>query len=84
MKLNLEKCILGVKVGKFLGYIVSKRGVEANLENIKAIQDMECINDVQKLNGQITALGRFISYSAKKCLPFFKTLKGKNKFIWGK
>lgn len=42
------------------------------------------INNIQILKQRVTALGRFIQYSAKRCLPFFKTLKGKNKFVWGK
>ena len=34
MKLNLEKCVFGVQGGKFLGFMVSQRGIEANLEKI--------------------------------------------------
>ena len=34
MKLNLGKCTFGVTVGKFLGFIVSLRGIEANLDKI--------------------------------------------------
>ncbi|XP_059663431.1 uncharacterized protein LOC132309095 [Cornus florida] len=34
MKLNLDKCAFGVSSGKFLGYMVSRRGIEANLEKI--------------------------------------------------
>lgn len=37
MKLNPEKCVLGVSVGKFLGFMVTQRGIEANPEKIKAI-----------------------------------------------
>lgn len=43
----------------------------------------KCINDVQKLNGQVTTFEGFTSCSAKRCLLFFKALKGKNKFILG-
>lgn len=85
MKLNSEKCIFEIRADKFLGYIVSERGIEVDPDKIKTIQDMKapkCINDVQKHNAQVTALGRFTSCSAKRCLPFFKTLKGKNKFVW--
>ncbi|XP_024163785.1 uncharacterized protein LOC112170691 [Rosa chinensis] len=32
MRLNPQTCIFGVKVGKFLGYIISHRGIEANPE----------------------------------------------------
>ena len=37
MKLNPLKCIFGIGTGKFFGYLVSKRGIEANTEKIKAI-----------------------------------------------
>ena len=37
MKLNPSKCIFGVLSGKFLGFMVSHRGIEANPEKIKAI-----------------------------------------------
>ena len=40
------------------------------------------LNELQKLNGRITALGRFISCSAKKCLPLFRVLKSAKKFEW--
>ena len=41
LKLNLEKCIFGVSMGKMLGCLVSARGIEANLEKIDAIINME-------------------------------------------
>ena len=34
MKLNLSKCAFGVSLGKFLGFMVSHRGIEANLDKI--------------------------------------------------
>ncbi|KAL0427289.1 UNVERIFIED_CONTAM: hypothetical protein Slati_2903700 [Sesamum latifolium] len=40
MKLNPSKCTFGVRGGKFLAYLISCRGMEANPEKIKAIQDM--------------------------------------------
>ena len=41
MKLNLTKCAFGVSVGKFLGFIVNSRGIEANPDKIKAMLDMQ-------------------------------------------
>ncbi|GMH28057.1 hypothetical protein Nepgr_029900 [Nepenthes gracilis] len=38
MKLNPTKCVFGVASGKFLGFIVSQWGIEANPEKIKALQ----------------------------------------------
>ena len=34
IKLNPEKCVFGVPAGKLLGFIVSGRGIEANLAKI--------------------------------------------------
>ena len=85
MMLNPAKCAFGVGSGKFLGLMVSKRGIEANPDKIKAILDMEppkSIRDVQRLTGRIAALGRFISKSGDKCLPFFKALKNIKDFVW--
>uniref|UniRef100_A0A2N9EZK9 Reverse transcriptase domain-containing protein n=1 Tax=Fagus sylvatica TaxID=28930 RepID=A0A2N9EZK9_FAGSY len=78
MKLNPSKCAFGVYSGKFLGFMVSQRGIEANPDKIKAILEMQPpknTKDVQRLTGRIAALNRFMSRSTDKCLPFFKTLK---------
>ena len=37
MKLNLKKCAFKVSSWKFLGFMVSQRGIEANPEKVKAI-----------------------------------------------
>jgi hypothetical protein len=41
LKLNPKKCVFGVKKGKFLGCLVSTKGIEANPSKIKAILWME-------------------------------------------
>jgi hypothetical protein len=41
LKLNLEKCVFGVKKGKFLGCLVSTKDIEANPSKIEAILRME-------------------------------------------
>ena len=85
MMLNPAKCAFGVGSGKFLGLMVSKRGIESNPGKIKEILDMEAptsLKEVQKLTARLSALGRFISKSGEKCLPFFKALKKVNDFIW--
>ena len=78
MRLNPSKCVFGVASGKFLGFMVSKRVIEANSEKVQAIINMaslKTVKEVQKLTGRITALNRFVSRVTDKCLPFFKTLK---------
>ena len=76
MKLNPAKCVFGVASGRFLGFIVSQRGIEANSEKVQAIINMslpKTVKEVQKLTGRIAALNRFVSKASDKCLPFFKT-----------
>ena len=83
MKLNPSKCVFGVSSGKFLGFMVSQRGIEANSEKVKAILEMsspKTVKEVQSLTGRIATLNRFVSKATDKCLPFFKTLK--KAFAW--
>ena len=59
MKLNPAKCAFGVSAGKFLGFIVNNRGIEANPDKIKVVLDMPSpsgIKEVQRLTGRIAAL----------------------------
>ncbi|KAM1041861.1 hypothetical protein ACFX2I_030941 [Malus domestica] len=84
MRLNPNKCAFGVGSGKFLGFMISQRGIEANPEKIKAILDMKepvTSKDIQSLTGKVAALTRFISKATDKCAPFFKALKGSRKYI---
>ena len=83
MKLNPSKCAFEVTAGKFLGFMVSQRGIEVNLEKVRAIMELappKTIKEVQNLNGKIAALNRFVSQATDKCLPFFCTLK--RSFKW--
>ena len=76
LKLNPEKCVFGVPSGKLLGFFVSQRGIEANPDKIKAIEQIEApqrINDVRRLTGCVAAMSRFISKSAERALPFLKS-----------
>ena len=70
MKLNPAKCAFGVSVGKFLGFIVSSQGIEANPDKIKVVLDIlppSNIKDIQRLTGRIAALSRFVSKANDKC-----------------
>ena len=70
MKLNPSKCVFGVVSGKFLGFMVSQRGIEANSEKVQAIINMvspRTVKEVQKLTGKIAALNRFVSRVTDAC-----------------
>jgi hypothetical protein len=75
-----------VKKGKFLGCLVSTKGIEANPSKIKAILRMEppgTKKGAQRLAGRLAPLNRFISRSAERNLPFFEILKSAEVFQWG-
>jgi hypothetical protein len=63
--------------------MVSKRGIEANPEKVKAVLDMQpprTTKQLQQLMGRITALNIFIFQFTDKCLSFFKILR--KAFTW--
>ena len=85
MMLNPAKCTFGVRGDKFLGYMVSERGIGANLEKIQAIMWLgspRSVKDVQKLTGKVASLNRFIARSADCNLPLFKVLSKFEDFEW--
>ncbi|XXG54223.1 hypothetical protein AAC387_Pa03g2164 [Persea americana] len=85
LKLNASKCAFGVGSGKFLGSLVTRRGIEANPDQITAIQELQCptsAKQVQRLTGMAAALNRFISRASDKCRPFFQLLRKGSKFQW--
>lgn len=74
LRLNLKKCMFGVRSRKLLGYLVSKWGIEANPNKIHAIREMEPLNSVceaQCLTGQHEELSCFIARLVEWSLPFF-------------
>lgn len=76
MKLNQIKCAFQMQSGKFLGFMVLERGIKANPEKLRVIIDIKLptnLNEVQKLEGKIVALNRFVSRSTNRCLPFSRS-----------
>ena len=78
MKLNPTKYVFAIASRKFLGFMVSQWGIEANPDKIKTIIEIKSprtVKEVQSLIGKVAALNRFVSKVTDKCLPFFKVLK---------
>lgn len=64
MKLNPSKCAFEVNGGKFFDFMLTRRGIEANPEQRKAIMEMQApktIKEVQRLNGRVATLHLFLS-----------------------
>jgi hypothetical protein len=77
---------LWVKKGKFLGCLVSTKGIEENPSKMEAILRMEpprTRKGAQRLTGRLTSINRFISRSVERNLPFFEVLKSVKVFQWG-
>ena len=59
LHLNAAKCSFGVGSGKFLGCMVTHRGIEVDPNQIRAINDLQPPpnpKEVQKLTGMTSAL----------------------------
>jgi len=85
LKLNPEKCVFGVEAGKFLGFLLTERGIEANLEKcatILAMRSPASVKEVQQLTRRMAALSRFVSAGGDKGHPYFQCLRRNSRFVW--
>ena len=85
LRLNASKCSFRVGSGKFLGYMVTYRGIEVNPDQVKAINNLQPPwnpKEIQRLTRMMAALNRFISRSADRCRPFFLLINKWKGFEW--
>ena len=90
LRLNVEKSAFGVGAGKFLGYLITSRGIEVrgievNLDQIKTLKHLKSPSnpkEVQVLTGMLAALNRFISKFSDPCRLFYQLLKKWRGFRW--
>ena len=78
MKLNSSKCAFGVSASKFLGFMVTQRGIKVNLDQIKFVLETSILcskKELQHIFGRHVALGRFIARFTDKLRLFFLLLK---------
>ena len=85
LHLNASKCSFGVGSSKFLGYLVTHRGIQVNPDQIKAINNLQSpwnLKKVQKLTRMTAALNWFISRLVDRCRPFFLLMNKWKGFKW--
>ncbi|GJZ97984.1 reverse transcriptase domain-containing protein [Tanacetum coccineum] len=88
MKLNPKKCTFGAVEGIFLWYMIIPEGIKPYPNKTEAVLQLpspRTIKEVQGFNGKLASLNRFLSKSAEKSFPLFKTLKKcikKSDFHW--
>ena len=85
MKLNPEKCTFGIEGEKFLGFMLTHQGIEANPDKCQVILNMRSSNsikEVQQLLGRLTALSRFVPRLVERTRPIVQLLRKGKKFVW--
>ena len=85
LRLNPKKSTFGVTSGKLLGHIVSERGIEVNLEKIRAIFDMPALRTEREIRGFLGILqyiSHFITRLTDICEPIFRLLRKNQPTVW--
>lgn len=85
MKFNLTKCVFSVSVGKFLGFMVTQRGIDVNQHQTKVVLKTPTPsrkNELQHFTSCLVALGHFIARFTDKLRSFFLILKGASVTGW--
>ena len=78
MKLNPAKCAFGVSAGKFMGFMVSQRGIEVSPNQVKAVMETpppRSKKELQRLTGKLVALERFIARFTDELRLFFLAIR---------
>ena len=85
LRLNSNKCTFGARSGKLLGFIVSQKGIEVDLDKVKAIREMpvpKTEKQVRGFLGRLNYISRFISHLTATCGLIFKLLCKDQEMIW--
>nr|CAN77310.1 hypothetical protein VITISV_017493 [Vitis vinifera] len=85
LRLNPKKCTFGVTSGKLLGHMVSERGIEVDLDKIKAILDMpapKTEKEIRGFLGRLQYISRFITRLIDICEPIFRLLRKNQPTVW--
>jgi len=72
-------------VAKFLGFIVTSKGIHLDPDKVKAIQSMHSpknLNELRGLQGRLTYIRRFIANLSGRCQPFTRLMKKGVSFVW--
>jgi len=87
LRLNPSKCTFGIKSGKLLVFIVSQKGIEVDLDKVRAILKMPHPNtkkEVRDFLERLNYIARFIFQLTTTCEPIFKLLRKNQVVEWNK
>ncbi|PKI40010.1 hypothetical protein CRG98_039580 [Punica granatum] len=74
LRFNPTKYTFGVKSGKLLGFVVSEKSIEVDLDKVKAIMELpppSTMREVRSFLGRLNYIARFIANLTDKCQPLF-------------
>ncbi|XP_026416768.1 uncharacterized protein LOC113312228 [Papaver somniferum] len=83
--MNLLKCAFGVTSGKFLGFVVTNKGIQVDQSKVEAIMTMvppTNAKDLQAFIGRISYMRRFVPGLAQIMSAFFPLLRKGTTFKW--
>jgi len=85
MRLNLEKCVLGIEEGKFLGFMLTLRSLHDNPDKCHTILEIRSprnVKETQRLASRIASLSRFLPRIAERAKPIMNLLNKAKNFVW--
>jgi len=85
--MNPTKSFLGVSSGKFLGFIITSKGIHLDPDKVKAFQNMhppKNLKELRGLQGRLAYIRRFIANLSGRCQPFTRFMKKGVSFVWDK
>ena len=86
LTLNVEKCVISAQEVKFLGHIISDKGVKSDPAKTSAVREMAEPTNVSELRsflGMVNQLGKFVPQLAEKDKALRDLLSKKNCWVWG-
>ena len=85
LRLNPQKCTFGVTAEKFLGFLVSDKGVEVDPSKIKTILEIpppRSEKEIRSFLGRLQYISQFIAKLIATCEPIFKLLRKNEPYTW--
>ena len=85
LRLNPNKCTIGVRSGKLLGFIVSQKVIEVDPDKVKVIQEIPAPKTEKQVKGflrRLNYISKFISHMTVTCELIFKLLKKDQSCVW--
>lgn len=87
LKIKRNKCKFLANEVKYLGFIISKNGLEVDKDKIEAIVSMPPPTNISELKsflGMVNFYGKFLKNLSSSLSPLYGLLKKGKHFIWGK